>query len=56
MRSIFVLLILAFAGLEKRIKEGINITVENDAKIFINADLLFMFFKFNLSHQIFLLW
>ena len=49
-RSTFVFLIWAFAGFEKRVKEGNNKTVENVAKNFINAFLLLIFFNLNLSH------
>ena len=50
MRSTVVFLILAFAGFEKKLKEGNNKIVDNVAKIFINAFLLFIFFNLNLSH------
>ena len=45
-----VFLILAFAGFEKRLKEGNNKIVGNVAKILVNAFLLFIFFNLNLSH------
>jgi hypothetical protein len=41
---------LAFAGFEKRLKEGNNKIAGNVAKILINAFLLFIFFNLNLSH------
>ena len=50
MRSTVVFLILAFAGFEKRLKEGNNKTAGNIAKILVNAFLLFIFFNLNLSH------